>query len=145
MAPSLALTHALPSNYLCSSTTLTPVVDGHVISSGAVKWTLDDLTQATAFFSQHNAGATPFPFPADLFRKFITENDGYFPVRIDALPEGTVAYPHVPVYQITAEKEYSRLVTYLETVLTMIWVSGFERRLGGRGGVVSFSFVETFF
>lgn len=26
------------------------------------------------------------------------------------------------VYQITAENEYARLVTYLETLLTMIWV-----------------------
>ena len=40
---------------------------------------------------------------------------------IKSLPEGSVIYPHVPVFQITAEKEYARLVTYLETLLTMVW------------------------
>jgi nicotinic acid phosphoribosyltransferase len=53
--------------------------------------------------------------------KFIEENDGWFPVRIEALPEGTVCYPHVPVYQITAINEYSSLCTWLETLLTMVW------------------------
>ncbi|KAH6569948.1 hypothetical protein BASA62_004544 [Batrachochytrium salamandrivorans] len=87
----------------------------------AVKYTVQDVEQAEAFFSTHNAGATPFPFPKELFLKFIAENDGYFPIKIIAMPEGSVVYPHVPVYQIIAEKEYSRLVTYLETILTMVW------------------------
>ncbi|KAJ3356109.1 hypothetical protein GGF32_001690 [Allomyces javanicus] len=87
----------------------------------AKQWTAADLALADQFFSTHNAGFTPFPFPRDLFRKFITENDGYFPVKVESLPEGTVVYPHVPVFQITAKGEYARLVTYLETLLTMAW------------------------
>lgn len=87
----------------------------------AKKWTVEDVILSEAFFNTHNAGNTPFPFPKDLFLKFIREHNGYFPVKIEALPEGSVIYPHVPVYQITATNEYSRLVTYLETVLTMIW------------------------
>ncbi len=85
------------------------------------QWTLDELAEAEAFYLQHNAGLTPYPFPRKLFEKFIKENNGYFPVRLQALPEGTVIYPHIPVYQITAEGEYSRLVTFLETVLTSVW------------------------
>ncbi|KAI8923441.1 nicotinate phosphoribosyltransferase family-domain-containing protein [Entophlyctis helioformis] len=87
----------------------------------AVRYTVDDVERAAAFFSTHNAAASPFPFPKELFLKFVHENDGYFPVKIAALREGSVVYPHVPVYQITAEKEYARLVTYLETLLTMVW------------------------
>lgn len=87
-----------------------------------VKHTVESVEQADQFFQTHNAGGTPFPFPKDLFLKFINENDGYFPVVIKALPEGSVIYPHIPVFQITAQNEYARLVTYLETVLTMIWV-----------------------
>ncbi|KAJ3161308.1 hypothetical protein HDU86_007090 [Geranomyces michiganensis] len=86
-----------------------------------VQWTEEEILEAELFFSTHNAGFTPFPFPKDLFLKFIKENNGYFPVRIQALPEGTVIYPHVPVYQITASNEYALLVTYLETILTMTW------------------------
>ncbi|KAJ2708181.1 hypothetical protein FB645_000027 [Coemansia sp. IMI 203386] len=84
-------------------------------------WTVQDVDMAEAFFSTHNAGFTPFPFPKALFLKFIAENNGYFPVRIEALPEGSVVYPHTPVLQIVAEHEYSPLVTYLETVLLMTW------------------------
>eukprot|EP00286_Rhodomonas_abbreviata_P018302 CAMPEP_0181308900 /NCGR_PEP_ID=MMETSP1101-20121128/11726_1 /TAXON_ID=46948 /ORGANISM="Rhodomonas abbreviata, Strain Caron Lab Isolate" /LENGTH=563 /DNA_ID=CAMNT_0023415347 /DNA_START=161 /DNA_END=1852 /DNA_ORIENTATION=+ len=87
----------------------------------ARRWTRADVEAAEAFYSTHNAGATPYPFPKDLFLKFIDEHDGYFPVVIEALPEGTVAYVRTPVFIITAEGEYSRLCTFLETVLDMVW------------------------
>jgi nicotinamide phosphoribosyltransferase len=86
-----------------------------------VQWTLADVERADDFYKTHNAGFSAYPFPKDLFLKFVKENDGYFPVKIEALPEGTVANAHIPVYQITAEGEYSRLITFLETILTQIW------------------------
>ena len=85
------------------------------------KWTRHDLVMAEMFFSTHNSQGTSYPFPRDLFENFIDENDGYFPVIIHALPEGTVAYTRTPVFMITAEKKYARLCTYLETILTMVW------------------------
>eukprot|EP01088_Endostelium_zonatum_P013292 TRINITY_DN2775_c0_g1_i1.p1 TRINITY_DN2775_c0_g1~~TRINITY_DN2775_c0_g1_i1.p1 ORF type:complete len:530 (-),score=120.59 TRINITY_DN2775_c0_g1_i1:68-1606(-) len=85
------------------------------------KWTVEDVENAEKFFATHNSGYTAFPWPKDLFLKFIKENDGYFPIKVEALPEGTVAHCHVPVYQITAEKEYSLLITFFETLLTHLW------------------------
>lgn len=65
------------------------------------KWTMKDVEMADAFYSQHGAPAYgPYPYPRDLFVKFITENDGYMPVILQALPEGTVAAAHVPVFQV---------------------------------------------
>ncbi|KAF9170776.1 hypothetical protein BGX20_008532, partial [Mortierella sp. AD010] len=93
------------------------IIESHV----AKKWTLQDVERAEVFFSTHNAGFTPYPFPKDLFMKIVDEHDGYFPVRIEALPEGSACHAHVPVFQIFAEGEMSRLVTYLETLLTMVW------------------------
>lgn len=87
----------------------------------AVPWTEDDVNKADLFYKTHNAGFSQYPYPKDLFMKFVKENKGYFPVKIEALPEGTVANVHVPVYQITAEKEYARLITFLETILTQVW------------------------
>ncbi|RHZ60515.1 hypothetical protein Glove_352g45 [Diversispora epigaea] len=87
----------------------------------AKKWTLEDVELAEQFLSTHNDNYTNFPFHKELFLKFIKENDGYFPVRIEALPEGTCCHVHTPVYQIIAEGEYTPLVTFLETLLTMIW------------------------
>jgi nicotinamide phosphoribosyltransferase len=86
-----------------------------------VQWTTEDVEKADLFYKTHNAGFQQYPFPKALFMKFVKENNGYFPVRIEALPEGTCANIHVPVYQITAEGEYSRLITFLETLLTQVW------------------------
>lgn len=85
------------------------------------KWTIDEVDAAEKFYATHNAGFTPYPYPRDLFVKFITENDGYFPITVEALTDATAAFHHVPVYQITAEGEYARLVTFFETLLTMVW------------------------
>lgn len=46
---------------------------------------------------------------------------GHFPVKIEALPEGSVIRPNIPAYIITATNENSRLCAFLETILTMIW------------------------
>uniref|UniRef100_A0A7S0MWA0 Nicotinamide phosphoribosyltransferase n=1 Tax=Pyramimonas obovata TaxID=1411642 RepID=A0A7S0MWA0_9CHLO len=86
------------------------------------RWTVQDVENADKFYSQHLAPFyTEYPWPKDLFLKFIKENDGYFPVKLEALPEGSVIHSRVPVYQITAEKEYSHLCTFMETLLTMVW------------------------
>ncbi len=59
-------------------------------------------------------------------------------MKIEALPEGTVAHVHTPVYQITAEGEYTLLVTFLETILTQVWyptcVATLSRMTKGRSG-----------
>jgi nicotinamide phosphoribosyltransferase len=86
------------------------------------QWTVQDVECADKFFRTHMApGYTQFPYPKELFLKFVNENNGYFPVKLEALQEGSVIHAHVPVYQITAETEYSHLCTFLETVLTMVW------------------------
>ena len=87
----------------------------------SVQWTVEDVEAADRFYSTHAAGHTPFAFPRDLFLSFIREHGGYFPVRIEALPEGSVLHPHVPVFQVFARHRYARLVTFLETVLTHVW------------------------
>lgn len=88
----------------------------------ARRWTAADVAAADAFYATHLApGNGAFPFPRDLFARFVEENGGYFPVKIQALPEGTAAHARVPVYQITAEGAYAPLCTFLETLLTMAW------------------------
>jgi len=46
---------------------------------------------------------------------------GKWPVKIEAMPEGSVIRPNIPIYIITAKDEHSRLCTFLETILTMLW------------------------
>ncbi|KAI3639982.1 hypothetical protein MIR68_001987 [Amoeboaphelidium protococcarum] len=84
-------------------------------------WTMIDIEDAEKFFHTFGIGNSQHPFPKHLFTKIVTEHGGHFPVKIEALPEGSVIYPHIPVYQITAEGEFSPLVTWLETLMTMLW------------------------
>lgn len=86
------------------------------------QWSMEDVAKADLFYQTHLApNFSKFPFPRPLFEKFVQENNGYFPVTIEALPEGTVVHCRVPVYQITASDEYAPLCTFLETLLTMVW------------------------
>ena len=94
-----------------------PIIEKYI----AKPWTIDNIIETEAFFNTFGPGGTSHPFPRKIFEKFVMENDGFIPVKIEAVPEGTVAYVGTPVYQISAEGEYSCLVTFLETLLTMVW------------------------
>ncbi|GIL51514.1 hypothetical protein Vafri_7487 [Volvox africanus] len=117
------------------------LVDNYI----AKPWTMEDVEMAEAFYRTHmSPGYTPFPFPRQLFEKFIRENNGFFPVKLEALPEGTCIHARVPVYQITATGEYSPLCTFLETMLTMIWYPTSVATLSRRSrDVVEASFGRT--
>jgi len=85
------------------------------------QWTQKDIDDAEKFYATHNSGFLPYPWPKELFQEMVDTNNGYFPVTIEALPEGTCANIHVPVFIITAEGKWSRLVTFLETLMTHLW------------------------
>jgi nicotinic acid phosphoribosyltransferase len=86
------------------------------------RWTLEDVERADRFYGTHKAPSnSPYPYPRHLFLRFIEENDGYMPIRVQALDEGTAVLPHVPVFQITAEDAYSPLCTFFETLLVQSW------------------------
>jgi nicotinamide phosphoribosyltransferase len=81
--------------------------------------TQNDVDWAKTFYDQHGSVGSKYAYPAEMFDKIRTL--GHFPVKIEALPEGSVVLPHTPVFFITAEKEFSRFCTFLETVFTMVW------------------------
>jgi nicotinic acid phosphoribosyltransferase len=84
----------------------------------------NDVTSVEEFLKTHgvdaNGNKKDYEFPKDLFNQAKEEKKG-FPVKIHALKDGAVIYPHTPVFIIEAEKKYSHLCTFLETILTMIW------------------------
>jgi nicotinamide phosphoribosyltransferase len=63
-------------------------------------------------------GHREYPFPRDLFARIVTHNGGYFPVKIQALPEGTAIHAHCPVYQVCGGEG-----------------AGAQQQLGGQGAV----------
>jgi nicotinic acid phosphoribosyltransferase len=85
---------------------------------------LKNIDSVKEFLNQHGAGPNQskiaYEFPENLFKDAIDDKMG-FPVKIYALPDGSVIYPHTPVFIIEAEDKYSHLCTFLETIMTMIW------------------------
>jgi nicotinic acid phosphoribosyltransferase len=92
---------------------LTPIAKKSLAPEGS------ELGKGNAYFNEKGTDASGQEIEnyLDLFLK----NGGRFPVKIEAMPEGSVVRPHIPVYIITASAEYSRLCTFLETILTMVW------------------------
>ena len=92
----------------------------YIIDNYMVPITQADLDEAVELMSGFGLGGA-HPFPKELIQKVIDEHNGIWPVTIEAFPEGSIIYPHMPVYQITATDEFAPLVTYIETMLTRVW------------------------
>jgi nicotinamide phosphoribosyltransferase len=80
-------------------------------------FTMGHIMEAAAFAEAHGE-----PFNADGFTAMLEKHKGFFPVRIRAVPEGTV----VPVKNclLTVEStdpEFAWVVSYLETLLVRLW------------------------
>ncbi|MFO0664228.1 MAG: nicotinate phosphoribosyltransferase [Polyangiaceae bacterium] len=96
----------------------------------------DDLDEATELFAAHG-----LPFHRAGFEHILTRHDGYLPVSVEALPEGTVLPTHHVLLQIiNTDPEAFWLTSYLETaLLRAIWypttvatISHHARKLIGR-------------
>lgn len=85
------------------------------------KITHKDIEEADLWYSTHGVAKSQFYYPRDLWIAVIEENGGYLPLKVEALPEGTVMYPHIPCVQVTAKKKFARLVTWFETLLLHLW------------------------
>ena len=75
------------------------------------------IEQAQAFFTAHGE-----PFNADGWQYILDRYDGYLPVRIRAVPEGSVVPTHNVLMTVACEDpEVFWLTSYLETMLLRIW------------------------
>lgn len=83
--------------------------------------TWDDIHEADTYLETHGVAKSRFNWPRDLWISVIEENDGHLPFEIRALRDGSVIYPQVPCFTITARGKYARLVTWFETALMRIW------------------------
>jgi len=84
--------------------------------------THDDIDEALEFYKTHGVGSTEYPFPEQLFRDIVNEENGHWPVVIRSLPDGSVVRARTPQVLITAKGKYAKLVTFLETsLLSCIW------------------------
>ncbi len=95
-----------------------------ILSRQIVQQDIDDAEQ---WLQKHGVANTPMEWPKNLWQKVVDDYDGYIPVEVRALREGSVIYPQVPVFEIIARQgdleggDFQYLVTHLETALMRIW------------------------
>jgi nicotinamide phosphoribosyltransferase len=79
--------------------------------------TVEDVNEARDFFKAHGV-----PFNEEGWRGILEDHAGYIPLRIKALPEGTVVPTGVPL--LTAEStdpKYFWVVGWFETMIMRLW------------------------
>ncbi|PIE41691.1 MAG: nicotinate phosphoribosyltransferase [Gammaproteobacteria bacterium] len=80
--------------------------------------TMADVEEATAVFQAHGV-----PFNADGWRYIVEECNGYLPIEIEAIPEGTVMPVRNAMVQVrNTDPECAWLTSYVETaLLRAVW------------------------
>ena len=69
-------------------------------------------------------GLTRFEFPIELWQDIVDNYGGRIPIKIKALPEGSVFYPHEPIIEIESSiKDFGVLAAWFESTLLKIWAS----------------------
>lgn len=77
--------------------------------------TLDDVEQADEFMKTAGGLNTPLYFPKHLWLDVVNKYNGFLPLHIEAIPEGSVFYPNEPVIQVTSlDKGYGELAAHIE-------------------------------
>lgn len=62
--------------------------------------TVEDIEESELFLKQAHSMGGALPFSKDLWNKVLKETDGFLPIRIRAIPEGSTFFPGEPIIQV---------------------------------------------
>lgn len=87
--------------------------------------THEEIDSAKEFLSTFKAttrGLKVYRFPEELWRRVVDEFDGYPPIKIRAMREGSVVYPHEPVVIVENTVEgFGQLAAWFESKILQLW------------------------
>lgn len=93
--------------------------------------THEEIDETLQFLQNRKAttqGLRPFEFPEQMWRRVVDEFNGYPPLNITAMPEGSVVYPNEPVIRVESlEDGFGPLAAWFESKLLHVWAA--TRRL----------------
>ncbi len=85
---------------------------------------IDEAKRFLANFKATMTGLKEFPFPEAIWRRVVDEFNGRPPIKVESLPEGSVAYPNEPVVQITSMVDgFGELAAYFESKMLQMWAT----------------------
>ena len=66
----------------------------------STKITKEHLEEALNYVNRSHSFGGPLPFDANLWKRVINECDGYLPIKIKSIPEGSTFFPTEPIIQV---------------------------------------------
>lgn len=83
---------------------------------------IDDAKEFLSTFKATLNGPQNYSFPEEIWRRIVDEYNGRPPIKIKAMPEGSVVYPNEPVVQVESKvKGMGILGAWFESKLLQTW------------------------
>lgn len=79
--------------------------------------THDDIDKSVEFMKTAHSFGGALPFPEKLWRRVVNEFDGFIPVTIIAIPEGSTFYPGEPCIQVISEPDFGEFAALIEPLM----------------------------
>lgn len=76
-----------------------------------------DIDNSKRFMDRAHSFGGPLPFNKKMWESVLHDYNGYLPIKIEAIPQGSIFFPNEPVIQITAEKGFGELAAHVEGLL----------------------------
>ena len=89
--------------------------------------TMEEILETDKFLELQKVtlnGLAKFEYPRELWVRIVEDYGGRIPIKIKALPEGSVFYPHEPIVEIERSvKDFGVLAAWFESTLLKVWAS----------------------
>lgn len=76
-----------------------------------------EVERAHDFMKTAHISGGALKFNADLWHTVVSEHNGYLPIKIEALPEGSMFLPGEPVIQVKGTNGFGELAAFIEPLL----------------------------
>jgi nicotinamide phosphoribosyltransferase len=88
---------------------------------------IDTTKEFLSTFKATAVGLANYDFPEEMWRRVVDVYNGRPPIRIKAMPNGSVIYPNEPIMQITssakADEKMGELAAWFESTLLKVWAT----------------------
>lgn len=79
--------------------------------------TIEDVDKADEFMKSAHSMGGPLFFDKELWYRIVNDYDGYLPIKIEALPEGSTFFPNEPVMQVTSlDSGFGEIAAHIEAI-----------------------------
>lgn len=80
--------------------------------------TYNDILLTEQFMNRAGSFGTHLPFPKEMWMRVLSEYNGYMPITIEGLEEGSTFFPNEPMVQVTSfDKGFGELAAHIEPLI----------------------------